>query len=234
MSKKKTHASQKKATPAKAKQVTKSDRLWIIFGAAVCVCLLVLAIIAVIPKDSPSAKPDTPNVDALEKGQYYYAVIDIAGYGYIKVQLDHTQAPITVENFVKLAKSGFYEGKTFHRIIKDFMMQGGGTMIAGNEPENIVGEFKANGYDNNITHKRGVISMARADDYNSASSQFFIMQVTKPHLDGKYAAFGYVVEGMDVVDAICDNIATTDDNGSVSLMDQPIIDTVAILVESPS
>lgn len=234
MSKKKAKAPQQKAVSAQTKQVAKKDRLWFIFGAVVCVCLLALAIYAVLPKTPAAQKPSTPHVDALEKGQYYYAVIDIAGYGKIKVQLDHTQAPITVDNFVKLAKSGFYDGKTFHRIIKDFMMQGGGTMIAANEPENVIGEFKANGYDNNITHKRGVISMARADDYNSASSQFFIMQVTKPHLDGNYAAFGYVVDGMGVVDSICDNIETTDDNGSVSLMDQPVIDSVTISVETPS
>ena len=191
MSKKKTKTPQKNASPAKAKQATKSDRLWIIFGAVVCVCLLVLAIIAVIPKAPQTEKPNTPNVDALENGQYYYAIIDIAGYGHIKVQLDHTQAPITVENFIKLAKSGFYDGKTFHRIIKDFMMQGGGTMIPANEPENIVGEFKANGYDNNITHKRGVISMARSgSDNDSASSQFFILHKTNTNLDGYYAAFG--------------------------------------------
>ena len=113
-------------------------------------------------------------------------------------------------------------------------MQGGATMIPEKEPESIVGEFKANGYDNNIAHKRGVISMARTNEYNSASSQFFIMQVTKPHLDGKYAAFGYVVEGLDVVDAICDNAVPTDDNGSIELTARPIIDTVAITVETVS
>lgn len=226
--------SQKKkpSTPQKqAKQPSKSNRFWTVFCVILCLGLLVAAIIAVIPR---SPKINTPNVDALENGQYYFATIDIYDYGKIKVQLDHTEAPITVENFVKLAKSGFYEGTSFHRIIQDFMMQGGATMIPEKEPESIVGEFKANGYDNNIAHKRGVISMARTNEYNSASSQFFIMQVTKPHLDGKYAAFGYVVEGMDVVDAICDNAVPTDDNGSIELTARPIIDTVAITVETVS
>lgn len=223
--KKKSNTTQKKA-----KQPSKSDRIWTIVSVGICLVLLVAAIIAVIPK---SPKVNTPNVDTLEKGQYYYATIDIYDYGKIKVQLDHTEAPITVENFVKLAKSGFYEGTSFHRIIKDFMMQGGATMIPGKEPENIVGEFKANGYDNNITHKRGVISMARTNEYNSATSQFFIMQATKPHLDGNYAAFGYVVEGMDVVDAICDTVGTEKDE-SIARFDQPVIDSVTITVETVS
>ena len=227
--KKKSNTLQKKA-----KQPSKSDNIWTIFCVILCLGLLVAAIIAVIPKSPESEKPSTPNVDALEKGQYYFATIDLYDYGKIKVQLDHTEAPITVENFVKLAKSGFYEGTSFHRIIKDFMMQGGATIIPEKMPESIVGEFQANGYDNNITHKRGVISMARTSEYNSATSQFFIMQTTKTHLDGKYAAFGYVVEGMDVVDAICDNIQATDDNGSIDLPDRPVIDTVTITVENVS
>lgn len=220
--------------PKKTKQPSKSDRVFTIVSVSVCVILLIIAFIAVLPKSSKSEKIDTPNVDALEKGQYYFATIDIYDYGKIKVQLDHTEAPITVENFVKLAKSGFYEGTSFHRIIQDFMMQGGGTMIAAKEPEAIVGEFKANGYDNNIAHKRGVISMARTSEYNSATSQFFIMQTTKTHLDGKYAAFGYVVEGMDVVDTICDTVGTADDSSSIELTERPIINTVTITVETVS
>ncbi len=227
--KKKMKTPQKKAAPS-----TKSDRLFTIVSVAVCLVLLAAAIYAVIPKAAKEDQVSLPNVEALEEGQYYFATIDIYDYGKIKVQLDHTEAPITVENFVKLAKSGFYEGTSFHRIIQDFMMQGGGTMIPEKEPETIVGEFKANGYDNNIAHKRGVISMARTSEYNSASSQFFIMHATKTHLDGKYAAFGYVVEGMDVVDAICDSAEPTDDNGSIDLTDRPVIDSVTITVETVS
>ena len=218
----------------KKKQSSKSDQIFTIVSVAICLVLLAAAIYAVIPKTPKAEKINTPNVDALEKGQYYFVAIDIYDYGTIKVQLDHTEAPITVENFVKLAKSGFYEGTSFHRIIQDFMMQGGATSIPEKTPESVVGEFKANGYDNNIAHKRGVISMARATDYNSASSQFFILQATKTHLDGKYAAFGYVVEGMDVVDAICDGAEPTDDNGTIELTERPIIDTITITVETAS
>ena len=132
------------------------------------------------------------------------AIIDIKDYGTIKVELNPKEAPITVENFVKLAKSGFYNGLTFHRVIKGFMIQGGcpkgnGTGGPGYE---IKGEFAANGVQNNISHKRGVISMARAYNPNSAGSQFFIMHKDGNFLDGQYAAFGETVEGIEVVDKI--------------------------------
>ena len=132
------------------------------------------------------------------------AIIDIKDYGTIKVELNPKEAPITVENFVKLAKSGFYNGLTFHRVIKGFMIQGGcpkgnGTGGPGYE---IKGEFAANGVQNNISHKRGVISMARAYDPNSAGSQFFIIHKDGNFLDGQYAAFGETVEGIEVVDKV--------------------------------
>lgn len=132
------------------------------------------------------------------------AIIDIKDYGTIKVELNPKEAPITVENFVKLAKSGFYNGLTFHRVIKGFMIQGGcpkgnGT---GGPGYNIKGEFSANGVPNSISHKRGVISMARAYDPNSAGSQFFIMHKDGEFLDGQYAAFGETVEGIEVVDKV--------------------------------
>ena len=132
------------------------------------------------------------------------AIIDVKDYGTIKVELNPKEAPITVENFVKLAKSGFYKGLTFHRVIKGFMIQGGcpkgnGTGGPGYE---IKGEFAANGVPNNISHKRGVISMARAYDPDSAGSQFFIMHKDGNFLDGQYAAFGETVEGIEVVDKI--------------------------------
>lgn len=137
-------------------------------------------------------------------------VIDVKDFGTIKVELDEEAAPITVQNFLELVEDGFYDGLIFHRIISGFMIQGGcpnGTGTGGSG-HNIVGEFAANGIDNPIKHERGVISMARAMDPNSASSQFFIMHEDAPHLDGQYAAFGRVVEGMDVVDKIA-NVKTT-------------------------
>ncbi len=122
----------------------------------------------------------------------------------IKIELDFNAAPKTAANFEKLVKEGFYNGLTFHRVISGFMIQGGdpqGTGMGGAK-ENIIGEFKVNGFDNPISHKRGVISMARSQNFNSASSQFFIMHEDGTFLDGQYAAFGYVVEGIEVVDAI--------------------------------
>lgn len=135
-----------------------------------------------------------------------YAEICVKGYGKFVVLLDATTAPETVANFVALAEDGFYNGLTFHRIITDFMIQGGdpkgdGT---GGSGTNIKGEFSSNGYPNDISHKKGVISMARGgNDMNSASSQFFICNAdAQASLDGKYAAFGYVVEGLSVIEEI--------------------------------
>ena len=132
------------------------------------------------------------------------AIIEVNKYGTIEAELDPSVAPLTVENFVKLANKGFYKGLTFHRVIKGFMIQGGcpkgnGT---GGPGYTIKGEFAANGVNNPLKHTRGVISMARAMDPNSAGSQFFIMHQDAPHLDGQYAAFGKVTKGIEVVDAI--------------------------------
>ncbi len=129
--------------------------------------------------------------------------------GIIKLELDVKAAPITVANFEKLVKEGFYDGLIFHRVISGFMIQGGDPMGTGfgGSKETIKGEFRANGVDNPISHKRGVISMARSQMPNSASSQFFIMHQDGEFLDGNYAAFGHVVEGMEVVDEIA-SVAT--------------------------
>ena len=130
--------------------------------------------------------------------------IEMEDGGIITIELDPANAPITCANFEKLVGEGFYDGLIFHRVIAGFMIQGGdpqGTGMGGAK-ENIKGEFRANGVENPISHKRGVISMARAQNYNSASSQFFICHADSAFLDGQYAAFGKVVEGMDVVDRI--------------------------------
>ena len=147
-------------------------------------------------------------------------IIEMDNGSQIKIELDPSVAPITVANFEKLVKEGFYDGLTFHRIIPGFMIQGGdpkgnGT---GGSKENIKGEFASNGVNNPLKHTRGVISMARAMDPNSASSQFFIMHADAPHLDGQYAAFGKVVEGMDVVDQIA--------NGRTDFRDAPLTKVV--------
>lgn len=157
--------------------------------------------------------------------------ITVKDYGTIKLTLDEDNAPITVENFVKLAKEGFYDGLTFHRIIDGFMIQGGdplGNGTGGSE-ETIKGEFSENGVDNKISHKRGVISMARSQDMDSASSQFFIVQADSTYLDGQYAGFGYVTEGIEVVDEICERVTGQDQNGTVPKEKQPVIESITVM-----
>ena len=151
--------------------------------------------------------------------------ITVQDTGVLYAELYPETAPVTVENFLKLTDSGFYDGLTFHRIISGFMVQGGdplGNGTGGSE-ENIQGEFSANGFENPLAHSRGVLSMARSSDPNSASSQFFIMHADAPHLDGNYAAFGKVLAGMNVVDALCRDTPVVDSNGTVEKADQPVI-----------
>ena len=155
----------------------------------------------------------------------HHVVIKVKKYGNIKVELDADTAPISVTNFVNLAKKGFYDGLTFHRIIDGFMIQGGdpsgdGT---GGSDETIKGEFSDNGVENNISHVRGTISMARSSENDSASSQFFIVQSDSTYLDGQYAGFGTVTSGMDIVDKICKDTPVTDSNGTVEKENQPEI-----------
>ena len=156
------------------------------------------------------------------------AVIEIENYGTLKAELYGHVAPITVENFVKLSNDGFYDGLTFHRIIAGFMMQGGcplGTGTGGADKD-IKGEFSQNGIPNAIKHEKGVLSMARSALPNSASSQFFIMHQAAPYLDGSYAAFGRVTEGLDVVDAVCENAVGGDGNGVLPKANQPVIRSI--------
>ena len=160
----------------------------------------------------------------------HHAEIEIQDYGTITVELDGDAAPITVQNFMDLANAGFYDGLTFHRIISGFMMQGGdpnGNGTGGSE-NTIKGEFSANGVENPLSHTRGAISMARAQAPDSASSQFFICHADSTFLDGQYACFGYVTDGMDVVDAVCEAAQPTDDNGTISADQQPVITAIRI------
>lgn len=160
------------------------------------------------------------------------AEIVIAEYGKLELELDADVAPITVTNFVNLAKKGFYNGLTFHRIMSGFMIQGGdpnGDGTGGSE-ETIKGEFKSNGIENTMSHKRGVISMARTqNDPDSASSQFFIVQADSDFLDGDYAAFGKVTAGMDIVDKICQSVQPIDNNGTVPADQQPKITAIKVI-----
>lgn len=150
----------------------------------------------------------------------------IKDYGTIEMELDADKAPITVTNFVNLVDEGFYDGLTFHRIIEGFMMQGGdpnGDGTGGAE-KTIKGEFSSNGVDNDLSHTRGAVSMARSSDPDSASSQFFIVHQDSEFLDDNYAVFGYVTDGMDVVDQICENAKPTDSNGTIPADQQPVIE----------
>ena len=174
---------------------------------------------------APAAEP------AAEPIGIHHAEIEIADYGTIKLELDGDTAPITVQNFMDLANAGFYDGLTFHRIMDGFMIQGGdpngdGT---GGSDKNIKGEFAMNGVENNISHVKGVISMARAQDPDSGSSQFFITVDDATFLDGQYAAFGHVTEGQEVADKIAADAEPLDDNGTVAPEAQPVITAVRII-----
>ena len=212
---------QKKVNPYAVKTRPKKARWKLIVIIAVVVIALVVGGILIFGNRDGSG---------LLKGTHHIE-IDIKDYGTIKAELYADTAPITVTNFIKLAKSGFYDGLTFHRIISGFMIQGGdpkGNGTGGSE-ERITGEFTANGVNNPLKHTRGVLSMARSSAFNSASSQFFIMHQDASHLDGQYAAFGKVTEGIEIVDAICADTPVTDSNGTVARENQPIITAIRVI-----
>ena len=162
----------------------------------------------------------------------HHAEIKVKDMGVIKLELDADTAPITVTNFVNLAKAGFYDGLTFHRVIEGFMIQGGdpkgnGT---GGSKQTITGEFSNNGIANDLLHTRGVISMARSPyDPDSASSQFFIMHADYPSLDGDYATFGWVTEGLSIVDKIATETPVIDNNGTVKDGCKPVIEYIKVI-----
>ncbi len=211
----------RKAEQARRAKVRRQKRI-----LAAAVLVVIAAVAAVLVWSNQKKKEEASAGD-------YTAEIAVKDYGTITVELDGDAAPETVKNFVSLAESGFYDGLTFHRIIDGFMIQGGdpnGDGTGGSE-ETIPGEFSANGFDNPLSHTRGTISMARSQDYDSASSQFFIMQEDTPSLDGQYAAFGHVTSGMEVVDAICQDAVNGDANGVLPAEDQPVIESITITDE---
>lgn len=172
---------------------------------------------------------------AYEGGKYmnglHHVVINIENYGEVKLELDANTAPITVTNFIDLVNSGFYNGLTFHRIMDGFMIQGGdptGTGMGGSDNK-IKGEFEANGVKNDISHVKGVISMARSSAYDSASSQFFIVQTDSVFLDGNYAGFGHVTEGLDIIDKIAKDAKPIDNNGTIPKENQPVITSITVI-----
>ena len=222
----------KKAAQAKAKALKeRRKRILYVAGAVLVAGLVVFGLLM----GGGSEEKDGQVKTSLDEYLVYYADIVIRDYGTVTVKLDQSQAPITCENFVKLAESGFYDGLTFHRIMEGFMMQGGDPNGngSGGSGQKIVGEFIKNGYNNTLSHTRGAISMARANAYDSASSQFFIVQEDSVSLDRLYAAFGYVTEGMDVVDAVCRDAKPTDNNGTIPKDAQPVIESITIRTEAP-
>lgn len=162
----------------------------------------------------------------------YNIEITVKDRGVIKAELDAEEAPITVENFVELADKGFYDGLTFHRVVDGFMIQGGDPNGngSGGSDKTIKGEFSSNGVSNSISHTRGTISMARAKSPDSASSQFFIVHKDSTFLDGDYAAFGHVTEGMEIVDEIAKDTPVADlDSGYVLPRNQPVIESIKVI-----
>lgn len=218
-------------------QKSEKKKALIVTACAVVVLVAVIIVFAVTSNKPANnqAATDSASTSATigteQAKSTHHAEIDIKDYGVIKVELNGDVAPITVANFINLANSHFYDGLTFHRIIDGFMMQGGdplGNGTGGSDNE-IKGEFSNNGVENNLSHTRGAISMARNSvSMDSASSQFFIVQSDSTFLDGDYACFGYVTDGMEIVDKICSEAVTTDSNGSVDAENQPVINSITI------
>lgn len=196
----------------------------VIFVVSIIVIIVLLLVINILVNN----KKEKNDMKDLLTGKHYVEM-KVKDYGTIELELDSDVAPITVTNFINLVNSKFYDGLTFHRIIDGFMIQGGDPLGngTGGSSKTIKGEFSENGVKNSISHVRGVISMARSSDYNSASSQFFIVQKDTTSLDGQYAAFGKVISGMDVVDKIA-KVKVEDDNGTVSKENQPVIESIRV------
>lgn len=201
-------------------------------GIAAAIILALFVVTGCQKQEETPKKSEQKKTEASEEllSGTHHAEIQVKDYGTITVELYADTAPITVTNFVNLAKDGFYDNLTFHRIMDGFMIQGGdpngdGT---GGADQTIKGEFSSNGVENEISHTRGTISMARAQDPDSASSQFFIVQEDSDYLDGNYAAFGHVTSGMEIVDQICKDVPVEDDNGTVKAENQPVIEKITI------
>lgn len=201
-------------------------------GIAAAIILALFVVTGCQKQEETPKKSEQKKTEASEEllSGTHHAEIQVKDYGTITVELDADTAQITVTNFVNLAKDGFYDNLTFHRIMDGFMIQGGdpngdGT---GGADQTVKGEFSSNGVENEISHTRGTISMARAQDPDSASSQFFIVQEDSDYLDGNYAAFGHVTSGMEIVDQICKDVPVEDDNGTVKAENQPVIEKITI------
>lgn len=230
----------------KAKKAYKTKKVTIMTIAIILAIACLVTGIILISKSCSYPKSilgsDNPKEDNTVNNSFkatHHAAIEVEGYGTIHVELYGEEAPLTVNNFVTLANKGFYNGLTFHRIMDNFMIQGGdpkadgtGGYTENGKEINIKGEFKENGVENDIKHVRGTISMAReGDNKDSASSQFFIVHQTSNNnslsLDGEYASFGMVTSGMQIIDKICYDVEEGA-NGAVNKADQPVIKSITI------
>ncbi len=229
MSRKKNISKYQQQQKLEQQKAEKKKRNLMILGIVAAV-LLVAVLVGVLIW---AFTGDDDNVDTTDAVK---VAMEIKDYGKITLELYPNEAPITVENFVDYVEKGFYNGLTFHRVIENFMIQGGdpsGTGYGDSSLKKIKGEFSANGVDNDLKFDRGVIGMARGDDPNSASSQFFIMHQTTSSLDGLYAAFGKVISGMDVVDKIasCEKTDVIDGSGNHYVPAEKVIIEKAYIVE---
>lgn len=247
MSVNKKERNRQAAIRRKAEREQKERRLLIIGACVLGVVILALVLTLVLGNRDRNGKTDATAggtaaaaPGTIAEGElfeehtgenYHHVEIDIENYGTICLELDSNIAPITVENFLGLAGSGFYDGLTFHRIMDGFMMQGGdpeGNGYGGLDTK-IKGEFAANGWNNTLSHTKGVLSMARSNAYDSASCQFFICQADSTFLDGSYAAFGYVTSGIAIVDRICADARPIDNNGTIPAAQQPVMTAVRVI-----
>ena len=224
-------AAARQVAQEKAKQQQQKKTIFTLTGIVLIAVALVLGGIALFGGGKEAPAPASPTATPVSIEATDWVQIDVQDYGTITAELYRDAAPITVDNFISLVKAGFYDGLTFHRVISGFMIQGGDPLGngTGGSDQQIKGEFAKNGWENPIAHERGVLSMARANPYDSASSQFFIVHQEASHLDGSYAAFGRVLTGMEVVDAICRNTPVTDGNGSVARANQPVITSIRVI-----
>lgn len=236
------------AAAKQKKKISKEAVIGIICAAVILIALTLSITFCALNRDDVGKGAceyvSTRNTDGHD---LRYVKMTVDGHGSMILLLDATTAPITVENFMKLVNDGFYDGLTFHRIMEDFMIQGGdpkgdgtgGQTDANGNEINIKGEFPNNSHANDILHKRGVISMAREGNqlnpsaaYNTASSQFFICNVDYPYLDGDYAAFGYVIAGLDVVDSItAEGVKHTRGGVIYDKTKQPVITSISEITE---
>ncbi len=226
------YAAARRAAEEQAKKQKRHMKIFLI--SAIAVLLVAVAVVLIVNLTGESYVPLTQVQDEIDsysvadftetEKESKYVIIKVKNYGDIVCELREDIAPITVKNFKKLVSEKFYDGLIFHRVIEDFMIQGGGMDLDFKEKDaaSIKGEFTSNGVANNLKHYRGVLSMARTNVKDSASSQFFIMHKTSPHLDGDYASFGYVLSGMEIVD----KIATAKTNSSDAPLEPVIIESI--------